>query len=73
MENKRLCSDCFILVRRQLVTLHENLVERNHVFNDTIYECQTCKHLIRLSHVPHQWSVMEPVEEEIHQDGAKTA
>lgn len=71
MEKNRLCSDCFLLIRRQLITMHDNLSERNHVYNDTIYECKSCHHLIRLSHVPHQWSVIE--DEEMETENIKTA
>ena len=71
MEHQRLCSDCFLLIRRQLITTHENLVERNHIYNDTIYECNSCHNLIKLSHVPHQWSVLE--EDQLAEQTAKTA
>lgn len=74
MDQSRLCSDCFLLIRRQLITTHANLVERNHVHNDTVYECQTCNHLIRLSHVPHKWSVIEDEEHDhTHNTTAKSA
>ncbi|WP_290697468.1 hypothetical protein [Amphritea sp.] len=62
MEQKRLCSDCFILVRGQLINRHGNLVERNHIHNDTVYVCNSCHNLICLSHVPHEWSVIGVAE-----------
>lgn len=72
MEQQRLCSDCFLLVRRQLITTHDNLVERNHIYNDTVYECNCCHNLIKLSHVPHQWSVLEE-SDQLQNQTAKSA
>lgn len=71
MDNSQLCSDCFLLLQRQLINMHDNLVERNHVYNDTVYECKACQCLIRLSHVPHQWSVIEEIAP--HSESKKTA
>ncbi len=64
MEQQRLCSDCFLLVQSKLPNTHENLRERNHIYNDTVYECICCGHLLRLSNVPHQWTVLAYVDDE---------
>ncbi len=63
MEQRRLCSECFLLVQNKLTQAHENLRERNHIYNDTVYECSTCHHLLRLTNVPHEWSILSYPED----------
>ncbi len=58
MFKPRLCSDCYLQVRIQLTTIHSGLVETAHIHNDTVYECSECKHSLRFTHVPHEWSVI---------------
>lgn len=58
MEQQRLCSECFLLVHKKKLNAHENLVERNHVYNDTVYICSNGHTLIRLTNVPHEWSTL---------------
>ncbi|WP_299197259.1 hypothetical protein [uncultured Amphritea sp.] len=64
MEQRRLCSECFLLVQNKLTATHENLRERNHIYNDTVYECSNCRHLLRLTNVPHEWSILSYPEDE---------
>lgn len=64
----RLCSDCYLQIRMQLTTIHSGLVEAAHVHNDTIYECSECKHSLRFTHVPHEWSVIERNSQEASEE-----
>ncbi|MBN1007930.1 hypothetical protein [Amphritea pacifica] len=68
MEQQRLCSDCFLLVNQKQANAHENLVERNHIHNDTVYICNNCHNLIRLTNVPHEWSILNYHEDADNQD-----
>lgn len=64
MEKQRICSDCFMLVQNKRTFAHPHLVEINHVYNDTLFECNNCHSLLRLTHVPHQWHLIENEQQE---------
>jgi len=51
---------------------HENLVERNHAYSDTVYICSNGHTLIRLTNVSHGWNILNDQDDisDAHSDSA---
>lgn len=59
MIDQKPCSDCFMLVKNRQTSAHKNLIEKFHIHNDTLYQCRRCRIQLRLTHVPHRWSLID--------------
>lgn len=62
MEDQALCSDCFVLLQTGRTSAHKHLTEKNHIYNDTLFECNNCQSVLRLTHVPHQWNIVDKLD-----------
>ena len=55
---KCLCPQCLALLETQAISLHSGLVEINHNYNNTLYQCKDCGAQVGLASVPHRWELV---------------
>lgn len=58
MNKKDLCADCLALLSSQTVPKHQQLVERSHIENHTIFRCSQCSAVLEQTELPCSWQLL---------------